>query len=342
MASACVASFALLVSVAQAENPWVVYEGNAGPGKGKHVVLVSGDEEYRSEEALPMLGMILAKQHGFKCTVLFAIDPKDGTINPNTGNNIPGLEALQTADLMVIATRFRNLPDEQMKFIVDYIEAGKPVIGLRTATHAFNIPKDRTYAKYSWNTGTPGYEKGFGRQVLGETWVSHWGRHKSEATRGVIDSAAKDLPIMRGVEGIFGDTDVYEASPPDDAKILVRGQVLKGMKPEDEPASYPKKKSGSKTEQDVNDPMMPVAWTKSYKGEKGAESRVFCTTMGSATDLAHEGTRRLVVNACFWAMGLEGQIPSKTNVDIIGEFQPTMYGFNGAKKGMKPSDYAMK
>src|SRR6266508_4385591 len=82
-----------------AADPWVVYEGSDGPGKGKHVVLVSGDEEYRSEEALPQLAKILARHHGFKCTVLFAIDPADGTINPNV-SNIPGLEALKTADLM--------------------------------------------------------------------------------------------------------------------------------------------------------------------------------------------------------------------------------------------------
>src|SRR5580692_8634239 len=81
---------------AHAADPWIVYDGFDGPGKGKHIVLVSGDEEYRSEEALPQLAKILAKEHGFKCTVLFAID-KDGTINPNVNNNIPGLEALKSA-----------------------------------------------------------------------------------------------------------------------------------------------------------------------------------------------------------------------------------------------------
>ena len=121
----------------------VVYEGDAGPGKGKHIVLVSGDEEYRSEEALPQLGKILARHHGFKCTVLFAIDPETGTIDP-TASNIPGLEALDSADLMVIFTRFRDLPDEQMKHIVDYLDAGKPVVGIRTATHAFNIKEGKT------------------------------------------------------------------------------------------------------------------------------------------------------------------------------------------------------
>ena len=115
---------------------WVVYEGEDGPGQGKHIVLISGDEEYRSEEALPQLGKILATHHGFKCTVLFAIG-EDGEIDPTCVDNIPGLEALRSADLMVIATRFRNLPDEQMKHIVDYVEAGKPIIGMRTiVSHA--------------------------------------------------------------------------------------------------------------------------------------------------------------------------------------------------------------
>src|SRR5437764_4377221 len=158
-----------------AADPWIVYEGYDGPGKGKHIVLVSGDEEYRSEEALPQLAKILAKHHGFQCTVLFAIDPEDGTINPKVNNNIPGLEALDKADLMIIATRFRNLPDEQMKHIVDYLESGRPIIGMRTATHAFNLSGGKTYAKYTYNSKAwPG---GFGKQILGETWVNHHGQH---------------------------------------------------------------------------------------------------------------------------------------------------------------------
>src|SRR5881397_3697315 len=111
----------------QGSDPWVVFDGS---GKGKQIVLVSGDEEYRSEETLPQLGKILAKHHGFTCTVLFAIDPKDGTINPLL-SNIPGLETLKTADLLIIFTRFRDLPDEQMEHLVDYIESGRPIIGLR-------------------------------------------------------------------------------------------------------------------------------------------------------------------------------------------------------------------
>src|SRR5262249_22744906 len=132
---------------------------------------ISGDEEYRSEETLPQLAKILSRKHGFTCTVLFAIDPADGTINPNKTDNVPGLEALDSADLMVIFTRFRDLPDDQMKHVEAYLKAGKPVIGLRTSTHAFNIKRDGPYKAYSFNSKT--WEGGFGRQVLGETWVNH-------------------------------------------------------------------------------------------------------------------------------------------------------------------------
>src|SRR5687768_11792594 len=145
-----------LTSSISAQEQWVTYEGGDGPGKGKHVVLIAGDEEYRSEEALPMLGKVLAQRHGFKATVLFPIDPKTGEINPKHATNIPGLQALDSADLMIIATRFRNLPDEQMKHIDEFLKAGKPVIGLRTATHAFNGLKG-SYEKY--NNGYKGAEK---------------------------------------------------------------------------------------------------------------------------------------------------------------------------------------
>jgi hypothetical protein len=141
---------------------------------------------------------------------------------------------------------------------------------------------------------------------------------------------------LRGVYDIFGDTDVYEAAPPDDATILVRGQVLAGMKPDDEPASYQKKNAGG-TEQDVNDPMMPIAWTRLHNNASGELNRVFCTTMGSSTDLQNEGLRRLVVNAVYW--GLELDVPAKADVTIVGEYQPSAYGFDGFRRGLRPSDF---
>jgi type 1 glutamine amidotransferase len=312
------------------ETPWVVYEGKDGLGKGRHVVHVTGDEEYRSEEELTQLGRILAVHHGFKATVVYAIDPKDGTINPIVKDNIPGLEALDSADLMVIATRFRDLPDEQMKHIVDFVESGKPVIGLRTATHAFDIAAGKTYSRWTWTSKE--WDGGFGRQVLGETWINHHGNHAKESTRGVIAPGMESHPIARGVTDIWGPTDVYEVRLPltGDSKPVVLGQVLTGMKPADKPVEGKK-----------NEPMMPVAWTRTFTGKAGKPARVFATTMGSAEDFASEGLRRLLVNACYWAVGLEDKIPAKARVDIVGEYKPLPMGFAGHKKGVRPSDLKM-
>jgi type 1 glutamine amidotransferase len=322
----------LAISSLRAEDPWLVIEGGDGPGKGKHVVLVSGDEEYRSEETLPQLAKILARHHGFKCTVLFAID-NDGTINPNRNDNIPGLEALKTADLMIIFTRFRNLPDEQMKHVVEYVESGKPIIGLRTATHAFDLKSSKTYAKYTWNGSEKGYEQGFGRQVLGETWISHHGNHGSQSTRGIIAKGQESHPILKGIKDgdIWGPTDVYgvRLPLPGDSTPLVLGQVLEGMKPTDKPIADKK-----------NDPMMPVAWTRTYKTKFDRSARVFTTTMGASQDFESEGLRRLLVNATYWALGMEEKIPDKAKVDIVGTFETHPFKFGGFVKGLKPADLA--
>jgi hypothetical protein len=296
---------------------------------GKRIVLVSGDEEYRSEQALPQLARILSTRHGFDCTVLFAIDPKDGTVNPDEQKNIPGLEALDTADLMVILTRFRDLPDPQMKHIVDYVESGRPIVALRTATHAFALKTSKTYERYSWNSKE--WDGGFGRQVLGETWIAHHGQHGKQSTRAIVAAGQGGHAILRGFRDgdIWTPTDVYEVRLPlpGDSQPLLLGQVLEGMKPADQPVRGKQ-----------NDPLLPVAWVKTYEGARGQRGRVFTTTMGAAQDLENEGLRRVIVNACFWALGLEDRIPPRTNVDLVGEYKPLPFGFGGFTRGLKPED----
>jgi type 1 glutamine amidotransferase len=315
------AAFCLLSSVSLIAADRLVLPGKSGPGKGRHVVLVSGDEEYRSEEALPQLARILSERHGFDCTVLFAIGP-DGSVDPDYTHNIPGLETLDSADLMILFTRFRDLPDAQMKHIVDYVEAGRPIVALRTATHAFDLKSSDTYRHYSWNNKES--DGGFGRQVLGETWVAHLGRHAVQSTRGIIANGAAKHPILRGVAdgAIWVPTDVYKVRLPlpEGIETLVLGQVLGGMKPTDAPVDSPQ-----------NDPMMPVAWTRIYKS-----GRIFTTTMGSGQDLLNEPFRRLLVNAVYWATGLEGQIDGRANVNLVGTYEPSPFKFGGAVKGLKP------
>jgi type 1 glutamine amidotransferase len=309
-----------------AAESFLVFQPHGHP-KGKNIVLISGDEEYRSEESLPQLAKILSTYHGFRCTVLFAINPKDGTIDPNQLDNIPGLEALDSADLMVILTRFRDLPDDQMKHIVDYLESGKPIVGIRTATHAFQLKTSTTYARYNWNSP----DGGFGRMVLGETWIKHHGHHGKQSTMGVLNPKEIQSPILRGIRDgeLWSKTDVYEAKLPlpGDSKTLVFGEVLSGMDPKDSPVAGP-----------LNDPMMPIAWTKTYTGAAGKSARVFATTLGTSEDLLTEANRRLLVNACYWALGLEQQIKPKAKVGLVGEYHPHAFDFDGYVKGLTPSD----
>lgn len=320
----------LVAHLALAGDSWVTYKGGDGPGKGRRVVLISGDEEYRSEEALTQLGRILAARHGFDCTVLFAINPADGTIDPVVLDNIPGLEALETADLMIIAARFRNLPEAQMKHIAAYLASGKPVIGMRTATHAFRIPPGLPYARYSFDSTQPGWEGGFGRRILGETWIDHHGRHGGQSTRGLVIAEMKGHPIVRGCDDIWGPTDVYKVRLPLPTGCipLVAGQVRDGMQPDSGPAA------GA-----INDPMMPIAWTKTYQVEDGREGRVFTTTMGSADDLSSAGVRRLLVNAAYWCVGLAERIPPQADVRLVGDFKPLPFGYAKHRKGIKPADH---
>jgi hypothetical protein len=289
---------------------------------------VTGDEEYRSEEGMPQMAKILAAHHGFTCTVLFSINKETGEIDPETLDNIPGLEALDTADLMVLFTRFRELPDGQMKHIVDFTNSGKPIVALRTATHPFNYLKnlDSPYVKYTWNYGEDPWKGGYGKQVLGETWVSHYGHHGVESTRGEIVPSMKDHPIVQGCEDIWGPTDVYGIrNLTGDSQPLVQGIVLTGMNPDDPP--HPEKAE-----------KQPIAWIKTYTGEAGKTSRVFTTTMGTSQDFLSEGLRRLLVNAVYWGVGLEDEIPARSKVDIVGTYAPTPFGFSKHQRGLKPAD----
>lgn len=298
----------------------VVFGGGSGAGAGKHVVLVAGDEEYRSEEALPMLARILAERHGFRCTVLFSTDA-EGRIDPEAQTHIPGIGAVEDADVVVLFLRFRELPDEAMRPLVEYVEAGKPLIGIRTATHAFQYERhpDSPYARWDWrSTEWPG---GFGRQVLGETWVAHHGAHGRESTRGVVVQGGH--PVLRGVDDIWGPTDVYAVRDlPGDCVVLVEGEVLAGMEPGSPPVEGPK-----------NDPRMPLVWVRDRAGQ-----RVLCSTIGAATDFESEGLRRLFVNAIYWAAGLEDSLPARADVAYVGPYTPSTFGFGGFRRGVRPAD----
>ena len=217
--------FALLAfaGVAANDDPYrLVFEAKGSPS-GKRIVLVAGDEEYRTEESMPMLAKILSQKHGFHCTVLFAHSVDGSYIDPNNQEGLRGLDALDDADLMIIGTRFRKPDEDQAAHVTKFLNAGKPVVGIRTSTHAFNG---------AGKFGDLPFGQ-FGRKILGEQWVSHHGGHKRQGARGVISTEYRAHPILNGVGEVFAPSDVYGVIHlTDDDTILMRAAVTETLDPE--------------------------------------------------------------------------------------------------------------
>jgi hypothetical protein len=311
-------------TVAEAQNPHLVtYVGGEGPGRGKHIVLLAGDHEYRSEEALPALARILARHYGFTCSVFITIDPKTGFIEPGS-SDMSGLDVLNRADLLVVALRFQDFPDAEMQHIADYLDRAGPVVGLRTATHAFQIKRpEAKFRKFDWQAGE-GYTGGFGRQILGETWVSHYGTNHVQSSRLLLQPDQTAHPILRGVKDIWVQSGGYTAAPIAGSQVLAKGLILNGMSP-DSPSATDKEQQ-------------PVAWYRTYTSGSGKTGRVFTTTHGASQDLLNDGFRRMVVNACLWALGMENSIQPDGDVGFVGPYNPSPFSFGGHVKGVKPGD----
>ena len=308
------------------ESPlWLTYTGEQGPGKGKHIVLIAADQEYRSEYSMPMLAKILAKHHGFHCTVLFSqnenneVDPtkKIRYDDKTVMHNIPGLEYLEKCDLVIFFSRLITLPPDQLEHIYHYLDSGKPIIGIRTANHGF----------LGFEYKKDGKKVDFGEDVLGGTFRSHHGRWQQDSTRGITAQENKNHPVLTGVTDIWGKSDVYRTFKeggrlPESCTPLVYGQPLMGRNHDDA----------------VNPELiaLPVAWVKTWTGNAGKTARVFHVTMGSAHDFQSAGLRRLTVNAAYWCMHMEKDIDAKFGMDIVGEYDPPNSGFDYKKLNVMP------
>ncbi len=314
------ASFTTSTAVADA----VKYQGTKSVSKGKHLVFIASDHEYRGEETLPAMARILAMHHGFDCTVLFGLD-ENGEIKAGE-SNIPGLEALESADGMVMFTRFQALPDEQMKYIDAYLKRGGPVMGLRTSTHGFKYGnKESAYSKYDFQAKTEGYELGFGHQVLGQTWVGHYGRNHKQSTRITIIPKQASHSILIGVRDIHVQCGGYNAVPQDDWNILTMAQPLMSMEFDGKP--------------DESKPPMASEWTREYTGANGTKGRVFTSLYGASEDILNDGYRRMLVNATYWMLGLENRIAADSPIDFVGKYQPNTFRGGGYARGVKPEVY---
>ena len=330
---ACLPYFSRLLSITFAflfatsfafANPVIYKAGESA--LNKKLVFVASDHEYRAEETLPALARILAVHHGFDCTLLFGLDDQ-GAIEAGI-SNIPGLEALQDADGLVFFTRFLALPPEQMKHIDDYFGRAGPVVGLRTSTHAFKYDKNRAndpYSKYDFKYAGKDFKGGFGQQILGQSWVGHYGQNHRQSTRIDLVEAKKGHPILRGVSKVHVQAGGYNAEAQPDWNILTMAQPLMSMQADGK--DDPKK------------PPMASEWTREYKGKNGKKGRVFTSLYGASQDLLNPGYRRMILNGIYWSVGLEDKIRPDSNIDFVGPYNPTKFEYRGEVKGVKPAMY---
>ena len=279
-----------------------------------HVVFVTGDEEYRSEESMPMIARILRHHYGMRVTICYAVDPETGSINPNYLEGIEGLEALEEANLAVFFIRFRQLPDDQLQQILHYVNSGRPIVGLRTSTHAFRYQKDDPRSR--WNDV-------FGTEVFGQKWITHHGHHGTRPLTAVsVIQGKQDHPILRGVTPFQAYSWLYHVDGGEhrlqgDCDPLLSGHSLKSSHLE-ELGKFPLDN--------------PVAWTKSYRS-----AQVFFTTLGHPYDFREPAMRKLLVNSILWGLGREDRIPTRgARVELAGEYAPSDAAFGGYRRGQGP------
>ena len=288
-----------------------------------HIVFVTGDEEYRSEESMPMLARILERDYGFEVSICYALN-EEGFIDPNVLDNIEGLEQLEEADMMILFTRFRALPDSQAQYILQFAESGKPMAGFRTSTHAFLYKDDeeREHLNNDWPA-----------RVFGQQWITHHGHFDdgdAPLTRVEIVQKQPLHPVLRGVADFDAFSWLYHVDGGDwqlqgDSQVLLKGTALRSNH----------KEAGRLDQYPLTN---PVAWTKTYTGTSGSRARVFFTTLGHPYDFKDTSMRRLALNGILWALGVE--IPSEgANAEFAVPYEPNNSGFGDKfKSGLRPED----
>jgi type 1 glutamine amidotransferase len=296
--------------------------GEKAADKPPKIVFVIGDEEYRSEESMPMLAKILKRELGAEVTLCFSVD-SSGYIDPNRLDHIQGLEALKDADLMVLFTRFRALPDEELNYILEYAESGRPMVGFRTATHTFLYPDDstKTYLNNQWPAN-----------VFGQQWITHHGHFEDGHGKLTKVALIPDLssPILNGIQPFEAYSWLYHVDGGEwklsgDSKPILKGKSLRSAHQE----------AGRLEQYPLTN---PVAWTKTYTGTSGVPARVFFTTLGHPYDFKLEEMRKLALNGIYWALGNEDAIPENgVNATLKEPYEPSNSGFGHKfKSGIKP------
>jgi type 1 glutamine amidotransferase len=232
----------------------------------RKVVMLIGDDEYKTEVSLPAFVKSDLEPLGFDVTIIHA-DSQDK-------HNFPGMaEAIKQADLVLVSVRRRMPPKAQLDALRAHFAAGKPIVGIRTACHAWQVRNEKEL-QAAMGKGLSQWPE-FDPEVFGGHYVGHHGSNVKTAI--TLADSAKDHPILRGIEAgkLVGNGSLYRVLP----LAATTTPLLIGTVPDKEAE--------------------PVAWTN-IAGPKNA--RIFNTTLGHEGDFANPVFRKLLANALFWAL----------------------------------------
>lgn len=227
-----------------------------------HIVLMIGEDEYKTWETLPAFAAADLKAAGHRVTIIHA--------DKGEKNNFPGLvAALRDADLLLVSVRRRTPFKEQLDAVRAHLAAGKPLVGIRTASHAFSpLPKETV------TDPKLGLWKEFDTEVLGGHYTGHYGRDPANVS---VAPGVTGHAILTGVAvgKLIAHGGLYKNTPLERTATLLLTATIPGQATE------------------------PVAWTHRH-GANGA--RVFYTSLGHWDDFGNPEFRRLLLNGVRWAL----------------------------------------
>lgn len=241
--------------------------------KRPKAVFVMAENEYRADQCLPEFARLLENQFGLACDFAAGLPQASG---PGI-HRIENLQTLADADLGVIYVRRRAMPEDQMKIIRGHLDSGKGLIGIRTASHAFNakavVPSPDGAKKSDGKSKPLAQWVKFDEEVLGCKYTGHYPKGP-EGTQVTLSASAKNHPILAGLktEGFNSPSWLYQNRLDSEATTLMTGKV-EGKNPES------------------------VAWTFGYKG-----GRIFYTSLGHWDDWKIDAFRTMMIRAVFWTM----------------------------------------
>jgi len=228
-----------------------------------HLAMIVAEDEYETERTLREFAAAQLG-HDFRVTMVYGSD--------RDRNAIPGLEALDDADLALVSVRRRPLPSVDLERVRKFVQAGKPMVGIRTASHAFSVLSAVPALAASDVSDWPSFDA----QVWGGNYHGHFENDRQATVWRQPEAAAH--PVLQGVgrKPFPAGASLYKTSPlAAGATLLLQGRV-------------------------DNESAEPVAWTYT----RGDQGRSFYTSLGSPADFANPDFVRLLHNGLRWAAGL--------------------------------------